>query len=93
MDDALRSRLWNVMIEAVWNRFDSRYWSGSAGDKFFQRLWHFHYGEPMDQRPHNCSGAIAEVRNRYFSSWKWKEVYDFIEFVARHHRRGIKRAL
>ena len=46
--------------------------------------WHFHYGEPMDQRPHDYYRAIQEVRNRYFR-WEWNEVYEFIEFVARNH--------
>jgi hypothetical protein len=83
MDDALRNRLWNVLIESVWNQSADKYWSGSAGDGFFQRLWHFHYREPMDKRQHDYYSAITEVRNRYFA-WEWNEVYDFIEFVARN---------
>jgi hypothetical protein len=84
MDDALRNRLWNVVTESVWNQFSHRYWSESAGDSFFKRLWHSHYREPTDQRPHDYYSAIQEVRNRYFR-WEWNEVYDFIEFVARNH--------
>jgi hypothetical protein len=83
MDDALRNRLWNVMIYSVWNHFPNAYWSGSAGDVFFQRLWHFHYAQPMDQRADNLGEAVIEVRNRYFR-WAWNEVYDFIEFVAQN---------
>jgi hypothetical protein len=84
MDDALRNRLWNVLIESLWNRLSDRYWPGSAGDKFCQHLWHVHFGEPMDRRPHDYYGVRAEVRSRYFK-WEWNEVYDFIEFVARYH--------
>jgi hypothetical protein len=53
-------------------------------DKFCQHLWHVHFGEPMDRRPHDYHGVRAEVRSRYFK-WEWNEVYDFIEFVARYH--------
>ena len=85
MDGALRNRLWNIVTTSLWSRFSGQHWSGSAGDNFFRLLWHSHYGEPMDQRPHDYHGAIAEVRNRYFNKWEWNEVYDFIEFVARNN--------
>jgi len=83
MDDALRNRLWNVVTESVWSSFEPSRWRGSGGDEFFGRLWHEHYGEPMDQRPRNYA-AINEVRNRYFNDWEWNDVYDFIEFLARN---------
>jgi hypothetical protein len=86
MDDALRNRLWNIVTTSLWNQLLTRDWYGSEGDEFFQRLWHFHYGQPMDERPDNLHDAVFDVRKRYFK-WAWNEVYDFIEFVALNHPR------
>jgi hypothetical protein len=87
MDDALRNRLWNIVGKSVWNQLSDRDWSQSKGNKFFQLLWHLHYGERMDRRPNNYRSAIVEVGGRYFK-WTWNEVYDFIEFIARNHPIG-----
>jgi len=89
MDNALRNRLWNVLDYFYWSHerkppgFISQ--ASSPMQSFLNRLWHYHFKEPVDGLPYYWQHAFQIVKERYFKSYSWYEVYDFIEFVANNY--------
>lgn len=86
MEAELRNRLWNVFGEQC------VYWEPGYGlghtknvdiRRFCGSLWHDYFRRPVDTVPNVIEYAIKEIR-QYFFNCQWNEVYDFIEFAAKH---------
>ena len=85
MDEALRSRLWNVLASSFpssiegykFSHRDNRLLLG-----FCQSVWHEYFKRPIDTIPESPNQAIKQIRN-YFFKCEWYEVYDLMEFVER----------
>ena len=75
MNSELRNSLWNVLDIKIWSsgRFDT--------DSFSKILWFHFFKKPIDSRPDHPILIMEEIRDHFFS-FKWFEVYDFLEFVV-----------
>lgn len=87
MDTALRNALWDAVQLSIWDKDrDSGhygYLEDSSLQWLFRLYWHKYFKKPIDELPLKTDAAIAIVR-QYFFSCQWHEVYDFIEFTAKH---------
>lgn len=86
MDDDLRNTLWNNLCFHYWDNVHRHYISEFSMycpsiEVLLKRIWHNYYKKPIDTMNDIWSHTYDEIRN-YFFSYKWNEVYDFIEFVA-----------
>lgn len=97
MDDALRTSLWNVVQEVIWDSHQSRspysYTTHSSLYELIKRYWRDFFKIPINDIPKNIYSVIEGVRNYFFGA-KWYEVYDFIEFttslLGRSRERFVK---
>lgn len=90
IDSALRTKLWNILKVAIWDRYDSenrRYNDTTKRiDQMIRRLWFNYLNRDLDRLPdfygrYGKEGAY-DVLKGYFSSCKWFEVYDFLETIT-----------
>lgn len=92
MDEALRNSLWNALRIFFWSQRDVPYSLsvvGRGGDFFAQssltkvleRLWVQHFRWMLDSMPRRYSDVLRHLKQE-FSTLKWNEVYDFVEFMA-----------
>src|SRR6476660_6301091 len=81
IDDALRNRLWNVLMDIL-PTFQDGYGFNLAQNVylkvFCEKLWHDYFKRTLDSMPASPSQAIVQIRLYYFTC-SWNEVYDFIE--------------
>jgi hypothetical protein len=82
MDEELRISLWNVLhlnclSHVQTGRISSSSWSG-----FFLELWASFLKLPLDTLDDRFVEVLYTIREKFFS-WKWYEVYDFIEVVPK----------
>jgi hypothetical protein len=85
MNQALRSRLWNVLTDHVLQSSEG-YLSEEYNPElltFCKEVWDGYLKHPIDTIPKWPDKAIAVIRTHFFSC-KWNEVYDFVEFAAVH---------
>jgi AbiJ N-terminal domain 4 len=83
MDEALRSRLWNVLGDSLPSWVEGYNFSHRDNRlllRFCRTAWHEHFKRPMDTIPDSPNQAIKQIRD-YFFRCEWYEVYDFMEFV------------
>ncbi len=90
IDDELRTRLWNVLKVFYWDNF-LRYDHHSDIHKsnfesYIPSLWHNFYKLSLDDQPDKFPHALQIIREKYFS-YKWHEIFDFIEFTIRNSPR------
>jgi AbiJ N-terminal domain 4 len=90
IDDDLRNRLWNVILEDF---FDKLYDSSSYGEetekgKVCKLIWKEFYKKPIDQISQYqntgrvyTAGFVEYVRKWFYKS-EWYDIYDFVEFLA-----------
>lgn len=89
VDEALRNRLWNVLQRLVWDthRSTSSYYTGLTHNSnlygLIRAYWSDYFVRAIDQVPDDIYDSISALRE-YFFKCEWFEVYDFIEFTARH---------
>lgn len=87
MDVALRNAIWDAIQLSVWDKDrDSGhygYLEDSSLHWLFRLYWHKYFKKPIDELPMKTEAAIATVR-QYFFKCTWNEVYDLLEFTAKH---------
>ncbi len=83
MDDALRTGLWNVLyiffLREISNTYKIDYEYGGMG-RLLVRLWMYYFKHPLHELPVYGEEYFRWLE-RYYSSAKWFEVYDFIESI------------
>jgi hypothetical protein len=94
IDEHLKNGLWSLLKGNAWDH--AYYSSGMYGGYYLssnedlkvlcERLWFNYFKKPLDTLDNDWSKVLKDLRN-YFFSCKWREVYDFIEFVANNHKR------
>jgi len=88
IDDALRNRLWNLLISYYWQRatkstllyadISKEMWSFLVG------LWDEYFQKPLDTLSVRWSEAFKEIRG-YFFNCEWYEVYNFLQYIANNY--------
>src|SRR5260370_17688874 len=77
MDEALRSRLWNVLESSFPSYHEGYKFSYSDNRLLLQlcrRVWHEYFKHPTDTIPEWPYKAIKQIRD-YFFHCEWYEVY------------------
>ncbi len=82
MDDDLRNSLWNDVYTKIWLIGTSAPWIDFQS--FIDDLWMYYFKYAVDQAP-RTQNALGNIKT-YFFSFKWNEVYDFIQFIANSFR-------
>ena len=81
----LKNALWNTIIVCIFNKYSyhfgarSRPIIGSNLESFFQLLFHSFFKKRIDQIPYSIESTIAEIDTLFFKTYKWYEIYNFIE--------------
>lgn len=90
IDSALRTKLWNILKVAIWDRYDRRnhqYCETSKRiDLLTRRLWFNFFNRDLDRLPdlyesYGNKGAY-DILKEHFAKCQWFEVYDFLEEIA-----------
>ena len=81
MDKELQVALWNAFQIFYLDKVSSQVISRSQFQTFFKILWLNFFKFPLDTLDDWYQTTYKQLRELFFS-WKWDEVYDFIEFVA-----------
>ncbi len=82
MDDDLRNSLWNALTLNYWDGVNNNFIDYFPLMKHFvKELWANHFKRPLDTLSDSWSDIYKEIRNEFYS-YKWYEVYDFIEFAV-----------
>lgn len=85
MDDALKTSLWNVVQEVVWNSHKSRSsYSNTTHSNLYELIklyWRDYFKIPTNDIPEYVQQTIEYVRH-FFFEMEWYEVYDFVEFTS-----------
>jgi hypothetical protein len=85
MDDALRTSLWNVVQEVIWNSHQSRsHYSYTTHSNLYELIklyWRDYFKIPINDIPEYIQRTVDAVRAAFFE-FEWYEVYDFIEFTS-----------
>ncbi|MDH4215542.1 MAG: hypothetical protein OEV23_01390 [Gallionella sp.] len=100
IDEALRTKLWNVLKIAVWDQYnphDRRYAAVSEKiDGMVRRLWFHFLNHDLDslpdflpQYPGDKNTAYLYLKNFFFSC-NWFELYDFTEEISLDQSELIK---
>lgn len=85
IDQDLKNGLWNAISECIFNAYSRPYLargniiSGSNLESFFKSLFHSHFKKRIDQIPYSIESTIAEIDTLFFKTYKWYEIYNFIE--------------
>lgn len=89
----LRISLWNVMNICLWDKWrkstPSRPYTKNSKeiDDYVKVLWMQYFKLDMDYIPAfkfpNHGKSAKEIIKSYYMSFKWYEIYDFIEFTAK----------
>jgi len=85
MDDTLKNGLWNAISECIFHEYSRPYLAqvnrihGSNLESFFKLLFHNYFKKRIDQIPYSIELTIAEIDILFFKTYKWYEIYDFIE--------------
>lgn len=97
VDEALRTRLWNVLKIFVWDTFEGiDPYDGERMNKWnqmFRRLWINYFNRDLDQMPayetrqSRHPGFHRQIK-QFFFECEWYAVYDFLEVIATD-RSGI----
>ena len=90
IDEALRTKLWNVLKVTVWDKYDhSDYHLRETSqhiDMMLKRLWFNFFNKDLDTLPefhsrHRYKGAYDQLKE-HFLTCEWFAVYDFIEEIS-----------
>src|SRR5258708_32830554 len=83
MDEALRSRLWNVLVSSFPSSLEGYTLSHRENNtlrQFCRRVWHEYFKRPIDTIPEWPNLAIKQIRDSFFD-FQWDEVYDLNQIV------------
>jgi len=92
VDEALRTKLWNVLKVTIWDKYDpnsSRHREVCANiNMMVKRLWFHFFNRDLDSLPNflpqfygDKNTAYLHLKNFFFSCG-WFELYDFIEEIS-----------
>jgi len=95
MDADLRNSLWNVLNLSFWNKLQNHDQIFSPRGALYppekrsvknlvKVIWFSHFKKPFDDVV-DLWGNIYQSIKRMFFQYRWFEVYDFLEFIARNH--------
>ncbi|MBD2539663.1 DUF5763 domain-containing protein [Coleofasciculus sp. FACHB-SPT36] len=90
----LRHSLWNVLSKNFLLEYSDSFsseiftYNGRSVYNFFTILWIDHFKKPLDDLPKPKDQIVKGLR-RYFDSFKWYEVYDFLEFTINYFESKI----
>lgn len=89
VDEALRTKLWNVLKVTIWDRYNHDDYSlretSQQIDMMLKRLWFNFFNKDLDNLPefHTRYGKSAYNQLKtYFLECEWFAVYDFIEEIS-----------
>lgn len=97
IDSALRTKLWNLLKIAMWDRYDTqrRHYDAVTQriDHLVKRLWFHFFNHDLDSLPdfygsYGNSGVYDHLKEHFFKC-KWYEVYDLIEVIANDQSKLI----
>jgi len=93
VDQALRSRLWNVVHTKLLGsiRMAITIPSPALGE-FIHTLWDTYFKLPVDTIPLMGMEVYTRIKS-YFFDCEWFEIYDFLEFIDTSDADGIRHAL
>lgn len=90
IDEALRTKLWNVLKVTVWDKYNHSDYSlretSQRIDMMLKRLWFNFFNKDLDTLPefhsrYRYKGAYDQLKE-HFLACEWFEVYDFIEEIS-----------
>lgn len=90
VDDALRTKLWNVLKVTIWDRYDHSNYSlrenSQRIDMMLKRLWFNFFNKDLDTLPEfhsrgRTKGGYEQLKEHFFGC-EWFAVYDFIEEIS-----------
>jgi len=87
MDDDLRIGLWNALTIYYWDQVKSEYISSFGNEEIrilLSMLWQNYFKWPIDTLQNTFTPNHRVIREHFFS-FKWYEVYDFIEFIVNNY--------
>ncbi|MBG1265274.1 AbiJ-NTD4 domain-containing protein [Nostoc sp. WHI] len=107
MNDDLRNSLWNVLALLFWNKLEKYYQgyhidyseTESSTYKYVERddikylikdLWFSHFKKKFDDLSGYWRQDYAFIKQSFFE-YKFNEVYDFLQFIARNYRNDSTR--
>jgi hypothetical protein len=93
VDGELRNRLWSCLKLEIWDHYSPSDYMRNIDDesqrvlRLVQAIWLNYFKLPLDTIPtfhqDHPKSAYEIIRERFFGG-EWWEVYDFVEFVAKH---------
>jgi AbiJ N-terminal domain 4 len=89
MDESLRNGLWNAFYMMVLQRegfMDPGNYTRGEIHLFAELFFAKFLKKPIDDRPHGDEKLYSYFRQVFLQSFRWYEVYDFVEFVVSHVR-------
>ncbi|MFM0086726.1 hypothetical protein PQR46_07270 [Paraburkholderia sediminicola] len=93
VDDALRHGLWDALHLCIWQKLEYFSFQTDFANSnlwfLFQMYWHGYFKRPLDNLPDRFHSAHQIVRD-YVLKCEWFELYDFIEFTAKHGPDDMK---
>jgi hypothetical protein len=84
IDDDLRTRIWNVIVEDLF----SQNYSEELEDRILKDMWIYFFNKPIDEIPsYSGTGGIypkgvKDWLKKWFFNTEWYRVYDLIEFLG-----------
>ena len=88
MDEQLRNGLWSVFYDMLVEPGKQSGYNlikrSSEYELLLGKLWRQFYKWPADTMPVKGWSRSVDVLRQSFYSFKWNEVYDFIEFIAQN---------
>lgn len=88
VEDELRNCLWNTLGSYYWAKVNPRQPFLSKANQdvllLLERIWGEYFKLPIDTIGGSWTQVYKQLKD-YFFSCPWYEVYDFIEFVAKHY--------
>ena len=86
IDDDLKNSLWSALVIAVYDRWEPFQYAWTSESEQINSLlrnyWLSFFKRPIDNKP-NHENAMRIIRDWFYGA-KWNEIYDFIEFTAKH---------
>jgi hypothetical protein len=84
IDAELRNSLWTALYELIYKKYEDPRWDPTSQNiaSLFDQYWWGYFKLPSDNQP-DYHRALERVR-KYFFNCEWNEVYDFLEFTAKH---------
>jgi len=94
IDEPLRNGIWSLLKLFYWDKihyssgiYGGYYLSSTGNEKIkslCELLWLNFFKFPLDELDNNWKEVLKQLRD-YFFGCTWFEVYDFIEFIAKHY--------